>query len=172
MTISGRAVVVGAWLLTLPLVTPRIRGADEIEYFAYLRSLAFDRDLEFGNEYRYFFERDPQGLAGFAETFLDRREPRPAATSTSRRRLRAAMVSVLPARPPRGVAGAGRGSGIAADGFAAPYVAAACYASGLYGVLGLLARPRRAAALRRARRRPRPPGRRRRCSGRARCCTT
>ena len=25
-----------ALLLTLPLVTPRIRGADEIEYFAYL----------------------------------------------------------------------------------------------------------------------------------------
>ena len=36
MKLSGRAVVVFAWLLTLPLVTPRIRGADEIEYFAFM----------------------------------------------------------------------------------------------------------------------------------------
>ena len=39
--------LLAALLLTLPLVTPRIRGADEIEYFAYLRSAVFDRDLDF-----------------------------------------------------------------------------------------------------------------------------
>src|SRR5205814_691342 len=46
--------LVAALILTLPLVTPRIRGADEIEYFSYLRSAVFDRDLEFGNEYERF----------------------------------------------------------------------------------------------------------------------
>ena len=56
-------------------MTPRIRGADEIEGFAYLRSAVFDRDLDFENEYRWFYARDPEGLRGFKETFLDRREP-------------------------------------------------------------------------------------------------
>ena len=80
MTPRGRRLLVVLFVLTLPLVTPRVRGADEIEYFSYLRSLVFDRDLDFANEYAYFFERDPQGLAGFKATFLDRREPahRPA----------------------------------------------------------------------------------------------
>src|SRR5262249_28708320 len=73
--LQGRGLLLAVFLLTLPLVTPRLRGADEIEYFAYLRSLVFDADLEFGNEYQYFYERDPQGLAGFRETFLEKREP-------------------------------------------------------------------------------------------------
>ena len=128
-----------AWLLTLPLVTPKIRGADEIEYFAYLRSLAFDRDLEFGNEYRHFYERDPQGLAGFAATFLDRREPQ-----TGRHINFAPLGSALLWSPFYLLAHLGvllaraAGSAVAADGFSAPYVAAACYASWLYGGLGLL----------------------------------
>jgi len=137
--ISGRAVVVAAWLLTLPLVTPKIRGADEIEYFAYLRSLAFDRDLEFGNEYRHFYERDPQGLAGFSATFLDLREPQ-----TGRHINFAPLGSALLWSPFYLLAHLGvllaraAGSAVAADGFSAPYVAAACYASWLYGGLGLL----------------------------------
>jgi hypothetical protein len=132
-------VVVLAWLLTLPLVTPKIRGADEIEYFAYLRSMAFDRDLEFGNEYRHFYERDPQGLAGFAATFLDRREPQ-----TGRHINFAPLGSALLWSPLYLLVHLGvllaraAGSSVPADGFAAPYVAAACYASWLYGGLGLL----------------------------------
>jgi len=136
---SGRALVVLAWLLTLPLVTPKIRGADEIEYFAYLRSMAFDRDLEFGNEYRHFYERDPQGLAGFSATFLERREP-----LTGRHINFAPLGSALLWSPFYVLAHLGvlaaraAGSAVAADGFSAPYVAAACYASWLYGGLGLL----------------------------------
>jgi hypothetical protein len=139
MTLSGRATVVAAWLLTLPLVTPGIRGADEIEYFAYLHSMAFDRDLEFGNEYRHFHERDPQGLAGFAATFLDRREP-----VTGRHINFAPLGTALLWSPFYLLAHVGvllaraAGSAVAADGFSAPYIAAACYASWLYGGLGLL----------------------------------
>jgi hypothetical protein len=139
VTLSGRAVVVVAWLITLPLVTPKIRGADEIEYFAYLRSMAFDRDLEFGNEYLYFHERDPRGLAGFAATFLDRLEPR-----TGRHINFAPLGSALLWSPFYLLAHLGvlvaraAGSAVPADGFSPPYVAAACYASWLYGGLGLL----------------------------------
>ena len=139
MRTSGRGIVLLAWLLTLPLLTPKIRGADEIEYFAYLRSMAFDRDLEFGNEYRYFYARDPRGLAGFSATFLDRREP-----LTGRHINFAPLGSALLWSPfyllahLAVLAARTAGSEVAADGFAAPYVAAACYASWLYGGLGLL----------------------------------
>jgi hypothetical protein len=137
--VSGRRIVVLAWLVTLPLVTPRIRGADEIEYFAYLRSMAFDRDLEFGNEYARFHARDPEGLAGFAATFLEKREP-----ATGRHINFAPMGTALLWSPFYLLAHLGvlaaraAGSSAAADGFSAPYVAAACYASWLYGGLGLL----------------------------------
>jgi len=136
---GGRAIVLVAWLLTLPLVSPRIRGADEIEYFAYLRSAVIDGDLEFGNEYRHFHEKDPAGLAGFADTFLAKREP-----LTGRHINFAPLGTALFWSPfylaVHGAVLGGRALGAdwAADGFAAPYLAAACYASWLYAGLGLL----------------------------------
>jgi hypothetical protein len=118
----------------LPLVTPRIRAADEIEYFAYLRSLVFDHDLEFGNEYRYFYDRDPQALAGFKATFLDLREPR-----TGRHINFGPLGSALLWSPFYLTAHLGvRLLGGVADGFSTPYVAAICYSSAFYGFLGLL----------------------------------
>jgi hypothetical protein len=126
-------------MLTLPLVTPKIRGADEIEYFSYLPSLVFDHDVDFENEYRYFHEKDPQGLAGFKETFLDRRE---AATG---RPINFGPIGSAVLWSPfyllaHGATLAARalGAGVSADGLSWPYVAAACYASALYGFLGLL----------------------------------
>lgn len=131
--------LLAALLLTLPLVTPRIRGADEIEYFAYLRSVAFDHDLEFGNEYEYFHALDPAGLAGFKATFLDLREPAtgrhinfaPLGTALLWAPVYLlAHVAVLVART--------LGADVAADGLSRPYVAAVCYASWAYGMAALL----------------------------------
>ena len=136
---TGRRALVLLFALTLPLVTPKIRGADEIEYFSYLRSLVFDRDLEFGNEYERFYAADPQGLAGFKSTFLDRR-----ATDTGRHINFAPLGCALLWSPFYLLAHAGvlaaraAGAHVAADGFSFPYVAAACYASALYGLAGLL----------------------------------
>jgi hypothetical protein len=135
----GRRALVALFILTLPLVTPRIRAADEIEYYSILRSLVMDADLEFGNEYEHFYRRDPQGLAGFKETFLDRREPHSgrhinfapmgAALLWSPFFLAAhASVTVLRAL----------GADLAADGYSWPYLAAVSFASDLYGLLGLL----------------------------------
>jgi hypothetical protein len=53
------------FLLSLPAVTPRIYSSDEIQYFSYLRSLWFDRDLSFENEYRYFYDRGIARSDGF-----------------------------------------------------------------------------------------------------------
>jgi hypothetical protein len=128
-----------ALLLTLPLVTPKIRGADEIEYFAYLRSAAFDHDLEFGNEYAYFHARDPQGLAGFKATFLDLREPATGAhinfapLGTALLWAPAYLVAHLGVLAARAL-----GAAVEADGLSRPYVMAACYASWAYGMAGLV----------------------------------
>jgi hypothetical protein len=137
--LSGGRLLVVLFVLTLPLVTPRIRGADEIQYYSHLRSLVFDGDLDFENEYRWFVAQDPQGLLAFQETFLERREPltgRPinftpigCALLWSPFYLLAHVV-VLALR--------GLGASIAADGFSRPYQAAVCYASALYGFAGLL----------------------------------
>lgn len=135
----SRRLLYVVFLLTLPLVTPRLRGADEIEYFAYLRSFVFDGDLHFENEYRYFYERDPQGLAGFRSTFLDRREER-----TGRPINFAPLGSALLWSPFYLLAHGGvlaaraLGAGVPADGYSTPYVAAVCLASAAYAFAGLL----------------------------------
>jgi hypothetical protein len=130
---------VAALLLSLPLVTPKIRGADEIEYFAYLRSAVFDHDLEFGNEYEHFYGQDPDGLAAFKATFLDRREP-----ATGRHINFAPLGTALLWSPLYLLAHAGvlatkaLGAQVAADGFSPPYVMAVCYASWAYGMVGVV----------------------------------
>jgi hypothetical protein len=137
--VSGRRALVALFVLSLPFVTPKIRGADEIEYFSYLRSLSFDHDLEFGDEYAHFYAQDPQGLRGFKDTFLERREP-----DTGRHINFAPLGSALLWAPAYALAHLGvllaraLGSSVPADGFSLPYVAAACYASVLLGLLGLL----------------------------------
>jgi hypothetical protein len=125
--------------LTLPLVTPKVRGADEIEYFSYLRSAVFDRDLHFENEYRYFYERDPQGLLGFKNTFLDRRED-----ATGRPINFGSMGAALLWSPFYLLAHAlvllarALGSGVAADGFSTPYLLAVGLGSVSWAFAGLL----------------------------------
>ena len=134
-----RRLLVALFILTVPLVTPRIRASDEIEYFVYLPSLVFDHDLEFGNEYRYFYERNPSGLALFKGTFLDKREP-----ETGRHINFGPIGSALLWSPfyllTHGGVLAARALGAAVEpnGLSPPYVAAACYASAVYGFLGFL----------------------------------
>src|SRR5262245_44992824 len=50
----GGLVIVALFVLLLPLSTPRIYATDEVQYFAYLRSLYFDGDLDFRDEYQHF----------------------------------------------------------------------------------------------------------------------
>src|SRR5215813_4088101 len=63
------------FLLSLPAVTPRIYSSDEVQYFAFLRSAAFDHDLSFDNEYRYFYDRGIARAYGFHHTFLELTTP-------------------------------------------------------------------------------------------------
>jgi hypothetical protein len=116
------------------MVTTRLYSSDEIEYFSYLRSLYFDRDVSFENEYRYFYDRNIARAAGFHETFLERE------TAVGRRVNYATMGSAVLWLPFYAVAdGFARLSGRAeADGFSAPYISAVAYGSAFYGFLAIL----------------------------------
>jgi hypothetical protein len=137
--LSGRRLLLILFVLTLPLVTPKIRGADEIQYYSHLRSLVFDGDLDFENEYSWFVAQDPQGLAAFRETFLERREPRTGRPINFTPVGCALLWSPFYLLVHAGVlALRALGAPLVADGFSRPYQAAACYASFFYGGLGLL----------------------------------
>lgn len=117
-----------AALLTLPAVTTRIYASDEVQYFAFLRSLAFDRDLSFQNEYQHFFDAGAGG-AGFHETFLAER------FTAAGRRINFGTIGPALLWAPFYAAGhvAAWLTGAPMDGYSAPYVAAVAYGSALYG---------------------------------------
>ncbi len=120
--------------LTLTLVSTKIRGADEIQYFSHLRSWVFDRDLDFTNEYDRFYQANPQGLVGFRETFMDRREPR-----TNRPINFAPIGSAVVWSPFYLAAHALVRRGILpgpADGFSPVYQGSVAYGSALLAILG------------------------------------
>jgi hypothetical protein len=126
-----------AFVLTLPAVTTRLYAADEIEYFAFLRSVWFDRDLSFDNEYRYFVESGATRDPGFVVTFLE------SETATGLRPNYATIGSAVLWAPFYAVADAGvaisrlAGSSTPRDGYARPYLAAVTWASACYGLLAL-----------------------------------
>ena len=121
------------FLLSLPAVNPRIYSSDEIQYFAYLRSFWFDRDLSFENEYRYFYDRDVARSDGFHETFLER-------TTETGRRLNFGTIGCAILWSPFYAAGHAAAviSGAPRDGYAKPYIAAVAYGSAVYGLLALV----------------------------------
>lgn len=120
-------------LLTLPAVTPRIYASDEVEYFAFLRSLTFDHDLSFENEYRHFADAGAGG-AGFTETFLGDRY------THAGRRLNFATIGPAILWAPFYAAGhlAAGILGAPQDGYSQPYITAVALGSLVYGWLALL----------------------------------
>jgi hypothetical protein len=134
---TWRALVL-LFLVSLPAVTTRIYASDEVEYFSYLRSLWFDRDVSFENEYRYFHQHGLDRASGFHETFLERK------TTTGLRENYATIGCAILWSPfyavgdvaARGMRLAGRH--VEADGFSWPYVTAVCYGSAFYGFMALL----------------------------------
>ena len=134
------------FLLSVPAITSRLYSSDEVQYFSYLRSLYFDHDVSFENEYRYFYDRNIAQSAGFHETFLER-------TTAANRRVNYATMGCAILWAPFYAAAdlTVRATGIAdADGFSKPYVRAVAYGSAFYGFLAILLSIRacRVAALR------------------------
>jgi hypothetical protein len=130
-------VLAAIFVLALPALTVRIYATDEIQYFSYLRSLWFDHDVSFDNEYRYFVETGPGTAPGFAETNLELQ------TETGRRINFGTIGSALLWAPFYAIAdlyviaARAAGSATARDGFSYPYVAAVAFGSAIYGIAAL-----------------------------------
>jgi len=126
------------FVASLPAVTSRLYASDEIEYYSFLRSLWFDHDVSFDNEYRYFLDHGVARGPGFRETFVD------AVTPTGLRPNYGTMGAALLWSPFFAVADAGvlvaraAGVDVARDGYSRPYLSAMAYGSALYGFLAVL----------------------------------
>lgn len=120
----GLVLALPALLLQLSRPAPRLES-DAVEYYAHLRSLYYDHDVEFGNEFEHF------GIL----TRGDKTNPTP----TGHRRT---IFSVGPALLwlPFYAAGdfVARATGDAEDGYSAWHIRAVCLASLLFVVAGLL----------------------------------
>ena len=123
-------------VLALPLFTPRVYGADEIKYFSVLRSVYFDGDLFFANEYAYFIGRDPVAHAGL-RPYMEGETPtgyqlNDAPIGT------AVLWSPFYVAADIGVAAArSLGATVPRDGYSWPYVWAVCLGSLFWGTAGM-----------------------------------
>ena len=124
---SSQVILLGVFVLSLPAVTTRIYASDEVEGFAWLHSLAFDRDVSFENEYRYFYDSGQVKNPAFHETFL---ESRLNFTTMGSAILWAPFYAVGHV--------IALSTGAPADGLGQPYVAAVAIGSACYGFAALL----------------------------------
>jgi hypothetical protein len=120
------ALVLGGPALALQLLAPVPRlDADAVEYYSHLRSLYFDHDVDFANEFEHF---------GILSRW-DKAQP----TATGHRRT---VFSVGPALlwMPFYAAGdlVARARGDVQDGYSPAHIRAVCLGSLFYGVVGLL----------------------------------
>src|SRR3954464_10390660 len=126
------------FIASLPAVTARLYSSDEVEYFSYLRSLWFDHDVSFDNEYRYFYERRIAQTPNLRETFLE------LETATGRRINYGTLGCAILWAPFYGVADIATramrsmGRPVQADGYSQPYVSAVAYGSAFYGFAAIV----------------------------------
>ncbi|NTU82729.1 MAG: hypothetical protein HGA45_25725 [Chloroflexales bacterium] len=140
---TGPWLILAVCLLLLPLSVPRVALSDEVQYYAYLRSVYFDHDLDFRNEYEHFAAQGQRfGDEAVANALLreDANNPNPR---TGLLRNVAPVGSAIMWAPGFVLADLGvliangLGAAIPRDGFARPYIVAACLMSALYTLLGL-----------------------------------
>ena len=123
-------------VLALPLFTPRVYASDEIKYFAQLRSVYFDHDLHYENEYAYFIGRDPVAHAGL-RPFME--QPTPTGYRLNDAPIGSAIMWAPAYVVADGLVIGARALGMAVprDGYSWPYVWAVCLASLAWGTGGL-----------------------------------
>jgi hypothetical protein len=127
------AALVLLFALSLPAVTTRFYASDEIQFFAWLRSVVFDRDADFDNEYRYFYDTGRIRDEGFRITFLEE------INEAGRRRNFTPIGTALLWAPFFAIGHvAALATGVPADGFSQPYISAVTYGSATYGFLALI----------------------------------
>ncbi|WP_255604017.1 hypothetical protein [Oscillochloris sp. ZM17-4] len=140
---SGPWLILACFVILLPIAVPRVALSDEVQYYAYLRSVYFDHDLDFQNEYTHFAEEGRRfGDEAVANALLreDAVNPNP---DTGLLRNVAPVGSAILWSPGFALADLGviianaLGAAIPRDGYSRPYIMAACYMSALYCLIGL-----------------------------------
>jgi hypothetical protein len=127
------AILALLFVLTLPAVTTRFYASDEVEFYAWLRSAAFDRDADFENEYRYFYDAGAVRNDGFRTTFLDE------VNEAGRRRNFTPIGTAILWAPFYAIGHAAAAvTGAPRDGFSQPYITSVTIGSAAYGFLALL----------------------------------
>ncbi len=142
----GLLALLVVFLALLPISTPRIYATDEVQYYVYLRSLYFDHDLDFRNEYEHFAALGQQNDDPAIYNALLREHPDDPPTNPQTGLLRnvAPVGSALLWSPGFVLTDIAvrlanlAGAQIPADGFSRPYIWAACFMSALYALLGLV----------------------------------
>jgi hypothetical protein len=135
------AVLILLFVCSLPAVTARLYSSDEVEYFSYLRSLWFDHDVSFENEYQYFYDHQIAQSPDFHQTFLELRTP--AGRRINYGTIGSAILWAPFYAAGDAVARVARAAGrdVAVNGYSQPYVSAVAYGSAFYGfatiVLGI-----------------------------------
>lgn len=134
----GLAILVLLFGCSLPFVAHRMTASDAIEYYVYDRSLYFDHDLEFTNDYQGFYDRNPLGLAKFKEGFIDKRNPHGNAINNGpcgSAILWAPffLAGDLVARTLRSL-----GANVQADGYSWPYIWSVSVGSAIYAGIALM----------------------------------
>jgi hypothetical protein len=135
----GPLLILGLFLLLLPLANPRVYATDEVQYYVYLRSLRFDGDLSFENDYRELARRNP--ASGIEGSLLQPNRIREKTGLYGN----IAPVGCALLWAPFFLAADGivhlvnlLGGQIPTDGYSRPYILSVCYASAFYGLIGLL----------------------------------
>jgi hypothetical protein len=132
------AVLVLIFAALLPAVTTRLYSSDEVQYFSYLRSLWFDHDVSFENEYQYFYDHHIAQSADFHRTFLEIQEP------TGRRINYGTIGCAILWSPFYAAADVlarvtrASGRSVAVDGYSGPYVSAVAYGSAFYAFVTIV----------------------------------
>jgi len=134
----GFAVLAILYLCTLPFVAHRMTASDAIEYYVYDRSLYFDHDLNFTNDYQGFYDRNPQGLAQFKVGFIDKRNPAGHAINNGPAGSALLWAPFFLAGDAIARLSHAIGATFAADGYSLPYIWAVSLGSALYAGIALL----------------------------------
>ncbi len=126
------------YLCSLPFVAHRITASDAIEYYAYDRSVYFDHDLDFTNDYQGFYDRNPKGLANFKAGFIDKRNPSGHAINNGPIGSAILWVPFFLAGDAAARVLHAAGAATMPDGFSLPYIWAVSLGSALYAGVALV----------------------------------
>lgn len=138
---AGQLLLGVLFVLSLIVSLPRVYATDEVQYYSWLRSIWFDGDVDFTNEYTTFAQLNPN--SGITESILQADRIR---EKTGRYGNIAPVGSAILWAPwfiisdllLRGLHSIGIGLQIPADGYSWPYQRAISYASAIYAFIGLL----------------------------------